>query len=228
MNNGFSASQALSQAWKLLKGNAKFFASAILLSIIILGVIQFLTAKTEHIAIVSFLVTVISVIVSLALTIGWVNVVLRLIRGTSQKWEDFKTEPKIWGKVFVNQILISFPIIVAIALAAVIIFAFRNPIAIIIMVIVAIIVAVYIQIRFMFLNHAAIDNQNLGIIALLKKAAKITKGHTLDLLGFGILMLLVNIGGLLLLGIGLFVTIPLSMIAQVFVYEKITGKSVTE
>lgn len=222
MNHGFSSSTVLSQAWKLFKVNY-FVLLAVFLSGLILGLMQFLIAQTDSTTILSVLINLLSIVVSLVIGIGWVNVVLKLIRGNSQKWEDFKTPPKIWGKVFVSQILTSIPIIIFVVIFAVFALVAQNTILAIISIIFAIVIAVYIKIRFMFLNPVAIDNQELGIIALLKKTAGVTKNHFFDLLGFGILMILVNIAGLALLLVGLLVTIPLTMIANVYVYNKLVN-----
>ncbi len=225
MNHGFSNSQMLSQAWKLFKVNYAFILPAVFVSGLVLILMQFLTVKTESTTILSVLVTLLSIIVSLALSIGWAQVILRLIRGNSHTWHDFKTQPKIWGKVFVTQLLFIVPTIITIAVILVIAFLIKGLIPLFIAVGLVVALAVYIQIRFMFLNPTAIDHSGLGIVALFKKTAGVTKNHFFDLLGFGILVVLINIGGLLLIGIGLFITIPVTMIAKIFVYEKITGKS---
>lgn len=225
MNHGFSNSQVLARAWKLLKSEYKFLLPAVAISGIILGLMQWLTVATDQMMVVSFLVTVLSIVVSLALTIGWTNVIIRLIRGNSQTWNDFKTKPKIWGKVFLVQLLIAAPTLLAIGLILLIAFLIKGMIPLLVGIVFVLALAVYIQIRFVFLNPVAIDYSEMKIIALFKKTAAVTKNHFFDLLGFGILMVLVNIGGLLLLGIGLFITIPVTMIAKLFVYEKITEKT---
>jgi uncharacterized membrane protein len=48
-----------------------------------------------------------------------------------------------------------------------------------------------------------------------------TRGNTWNLFFFGILIGLINILGLLCLVVGLFITVPLSMLASAFIYRKL-------
>ncbi len=225
MNQSFSISQVITQSWKLIKTNYKFIVPAILASTFILGVIQYLTMKTEDTFIPSLIVTVISIVVSLALSIGWTNVIFKLMRGSSKKWQDFKTDAKIWGKVFLGQLLITIPAMIVFGIIIVLTIFLQSTLLGILGVIFGIIALVYISVRFMFLTAVAVDHPELGVIALIKKVAKITRGYFFDLLGFSFVMFLLILGGLLLVGVGLFIAIPLTMIAQLFVYEKIHGES---
>ncbi len=228
MNHGFSISSAISQSWKLMKTHYRFLIPAVILSGVITGIMQLLSTKTEHMVIASLIVTVISIIVSLALTVGWTNVILKLIRGTSQEWQDFKIHPKIWGKVLLGQMIIIIPIVIIAIAIFMLVFFSQNLILFYLGIIIVIIALIYTLVKFMFLTTVAIDYQELGIINLLKKAGKMTKGQFLDLLGFVIIITLINIGGIFFLFVGLLITIPLTTIAKIVVYEKINSKTVSE
>jgi uncharacterized membrane protein len=70
-----------------------------------------------------------------------------------------------------------------------------------------------------------IVDRGLGPIDALKRSAAITHGARLALFGFAIVLMLLNIVGALALLIGLFVTIPISMVAMAYVYRKLDSQT---
>lgn len=62
----------------------------------------------------------------------------------------------------------------------------------------------------------------------IKMSKKITYGYKLKIVGFWFVLIGVNILGLLALGVGLLVTLPLSLIAITYVYKHISSSSVIE
>ncbi len=75
-----------------------------------------------------------------------------------------------------------------------------------------------------FTCYLVID-RNLGPIEALKESARITKGHKWDLFVLAILLFLLNVLGFVLLFVGLFVTIPISMLAIVHAYRTLSGQA---
>jgi uncharacterized membrane protein len=64
-------------------------------------------------------------------------------------------------------------------------------------------------------------DKGLGPVAALRESRALTKGARWQLFVFGLVVLLVNLGGFLCLGIGLLFTIPASYIAGLFVYDQL-------
>lgn len=58
----------------------------------------------------------------------------------------------------------------------------------------------------------------------IKKSGEITMGSKGKLFWFGLLLGLINIAGAICLLIGLFITIPVTMVAMVYVYRKLMGE----
>ena len=75
-------------------------------------------------------------------------------------------------------------------------------------------------IAYQFFSYLIIDKK-MGPVAALKKSGQITKGVKWNLFLFGLLLAGINILGALALVIGLFVTIPTTMVATAFVYRKL-------
>lgn len=80
---------------------------------------------------------------------------------------------------------------------------------------------IYVGVRLQFFMYSIVENENLGPIEALKESWKMTEGLFWKLFLFGCLVILINIIGVLLLGVGLFVTIPITGIAYALLYKKL-------
>jgi len=87
-----------------------------------------------------------------------------------------------------------------------------------------IIPGIIFSIRLSYVNYLIVD-KNLGPVEAIKKSWNMTRGNTWNLFFFGILVGLINILGFICLIIGLFVTVPLTMLASVYVYRKLLLQS---
>jgi len=78
-------------------------------------------------------------------------------------------------------------------------------------------------IKYQFFVYLIID-KNLSPMEAIKKSGEITMGSKGKLFWLGLLLGLINIAGVICLLIGLFVTIPVTMVAMVYVYRKLMGE----
>jgi len=62
-----------------------------------------------------------------------------------------------------------------------------------------------------------------GVIDSIKQSVAITRGHRWQLFGLALMMVLLNILGAIVVGIGLLVTVPVTMLAHAYVYRKLTA-----
>ena len=79
-------------------------------------------------------------------------------------------------------------------------------------------------IQFCFYDYFIID-KGLGPIEALKRSSAITRGVKWDLFVFSLILLGINLLGALCLLIGLFATIPTTMVAIAFVYRKLLAQA---
>lgn len=79
-------------------------------------------------------------------------------------------------------------------------------------------------IKYSFAPLIVIDTK-AGIKASLKESGNITNGAKWKLLGFYIVLGLINMVGYILLGLGLLASIPLSTLAYIHVYRKLSQKN---
>ena len=78
----------------------------------------------------------------------------------------------------------------------------------------------YIQ----FYKFLIVDKGDIGPIESLKESWKMTKGYAWNLFLFLILIALLNILGVILFGVGLFVTIPISLLSYAILYRKLHAR----
>ncbi len=83
---------------------------------------------------------------------------------------------------------------------------------------------IYLAVRLQFYKFLIVENETMSPTHALKESMRITKGKFWKLFGFVILIILLNLLGLLCLGIGLLITIPVSILAHAFLYKKLTSK----
>ena len=85
-----------------------------------------------------------------------------------------------------------------------------------------IIPGVYLALKYQFYKFLIVDKEMQPIEAL-KESARMTKGHMWQLFWLFWLALGINILGLLALGVGLFITIPTTLLAYTFVYKRLSA-----
>lgn len=83
---------------------------------------------------------------------------------------------------------------------------------------------VYLSLKWLFWPLNVVD-KGMGPIESLKESSKQTEGIKWDLLGLFIVTILINVLGVLCLLIGMFVALPVTMIAWAHIYRKITEPS---
>ena len=98
-------------------------------------------------------------------------------------------------------------------------------IGIILGLILLIVPGIIFALMFMFATIIVIDRER-GPIEAMKESMRITRGHKWPLLGFALVLVLLNVLGLLALGVGLLVSIPVSLLAFVHAYRTLAGREV--
>jgi uncharacterized membrane protein len=103
-------------------------------------------------------------------------------------------------------------------LGASILFALAVAVGFVLLIVPGIIFAL----MFMFTTFIVIDRE-LGPIEAMKESNRITYGHKWTLLGFGVLLVLINLLGLIAFVVGLLVSIPVSSLAVAHAYRVLAG-----
>jgi hypothetical protein len=194
----FSAGELLNFAWSKTKENLKPL-------LVIGGVSMVLTllnsASSRSANPAGFdLLNLIVQLFQMAITMAWIRVALAIADGkpvevpkARELWPDFFV-------YFVTSVLVG--------------------IAVMLGFIALIVPGVVLALMFSFAGFAVIDRK-LDPIEAMKESARLTTGAKPELLGLALLLLALNLAGVLALGVGLLVTVPMSFIAAARVYRRL-------
>lgn len=215
MAKKFSKREAVRFGWQIFKQNLGFF---IILSIVVglisvvPHVISSLLEKESRslpfipldfiVSIVSTIGAVLGTIVSL----GLIKISLNFCDNLKSKIADIFSQYRLFFKYLLASILYYLAVLVGSILLI-------TP-------------GIYLAIRLKFYDYFIVDRRS-GIIESLKKSWLITQGSVWNLFLFRLLLGLINLLGLLALMVGLFATLPITMVATAFVYRKLLTQSET-
>lgn len=205
MKPKFSKKEAIKFGFALTKKNLLFFIGIF----IVVAVFSILSSSLKNIVnpqkepLVYFLLYIVLFVINLVIGIGVTKIALEFVDGKKPKFTDL-----FYLRPAVNYFIASF----------------IQGIITVIGFILLIIPGIIFSIRLSYVSYLIVD-KNFGPIEAIKTSWKITKGNIWNLFFFGILLGLINILGLLCLIIGLFVTVPLTMLATAFVYRKLLLQS---
>lgn len=198
----FRTGEVIKAGWEKFK--AHMFFLWMLLGVLIVSQIVFglLEEATKDMGFFSGVVSLTVSLLSMFINFGLIKLYLDLI--------DSDTEGKIGTLFSPNQLFWSY-------LGASILFGLAVGIGFLFL----IIPGIYIAVKYQFYSGLIVDKK-MGALEALKKSGEMTDGVKWQLFGFSLALAGVNILGALALGIGLFVTIPLSSVAYFMVYRKLS------
>lgn len=191
----FSIREALRFGWAEFKRDPWFYVGTTAALLIFSIVVDSLTSEGHDFG---FLVgTILSLLASTIVTIAFVRLALSAAQGTHVGWDG------LWAPQFF------FPVLGAtIAQSVIVLIGF----------VLLIIPGVIASILLGFTQFALIDKKLMPFAAL-KESYRLTRPHLLSLFFLTLAVAALNILGLIALGVGLLVTIPVSLIALASVYR---------
>ena len=201
----FSITEAISFGWETMKANLGFFVGILILA----WVIQFATSYFmeqwgKKYPMMGMLIYLLSIFVNILVGMGLIKISLKFSIGEQGRLEDLFSCAYIFLPYLGASIL--------------------SGLAVLGGCILLIIPGIIIGIRLQFYVYLMID-RNASAIESLKESFALTRGATWDLFVFGIMLGLINLAGALCLLIGLFATVPTSMVALAYVYRKLLQSS---
>lgn len=202
--NTFSGSACVRFGWETFKKRPWFFVGITVLVAAISGISGQFTSgyagKTVVLIGAGFLV---SFVVSLLVKMGTINVYLKAhTDAQSATFED------LWAPSRLVSFLIASVLVGAIVIVGLILL---------------IVPGIIWTLRYSFVPYLIMD-RGLNVSAALSESSRITSGHKWRLLGFFLLLALINLLGALCLLVGLLVSIPVSGLAVVRAYRTLSGQ----
>ncbi|KYK20512.1 hypothetical protein AYK25_08840 [Thermoplasmatales archaeon SM1-50] len=197
----FSISDALKSGWDTMKGNFWYFVGVLIVAFVVTAVPHAIAgALQDNFPGLSFLFRIIGWIADIIIAIGLITIALKFLDGQKPEFNDlFSFQPFFW-KYLGASILTGLIVVAGFILL--------------------IIPGIYWLIKFQFFGYFVVD-QGCDPVEALRKSSRITQTVKWQLLGFGLLCMLINWLGAIVLLVGLFVTVPTTLIAYAVVYRKL-------
>jgi hypothetical protein len=197
----FSKAEALRFGWETLKAHLVFLTGLMLLILGLNALPELGRWQTLEAAPVLALVwTLCGYLIQMATQMGLVRISLRLVDGQHPRYGDLFGDLPTFGRYLAGNLLF-----LLITLGGLLLLVIPG---------------IIWSIKYQFAPFLIVD-RNLGIKEAFKESAGTTSGVKKEVFLFFLLVLGINLLGLLAMGIGLFITLPATMIAYSFVYRKL-------
>jgi uncharacterized membrane protein len=208
MKKDFNINESLSFGWNIMKENLWFFVGILIVFWLLTGIPSIAANNLqEKAAGIALLLRIIQFVLQTILSIGLIHIQIKFLEGKKPEFGDLFNFQKHFWRVLGASIL--FGLMVGVG------FIFL------------IVPGIYLALRFQYFAYCIVD-RNAGVTDSFRQSTHITHSVKWKLLGFSILIGLINVLGFLCLFIGLFVTVPTTMMAIVFVYRRLLEQTPEE
>jgi len=202
-NKKFVMGEALRFGWNTVKANLGFFIALLIVAFLIQVIPRVIGEVIyDKLPIISLVLYLIATVLEIVVSLGLIKVSVNFCDGIKGKLDD---------------LLSSFHLVLGYFAAALVYF-----IIVVAGLLLFVVPGVIWSIKYSMFPYFIVDQQ-MGPIEAIKASGKATSGAKWQLFLFGSLLMLVNLGGLLALGIGLFVSIPVAMLSYAYVYRQLAG-----
>ena len=200
----FLKAEVITFGWRTWYGNAGFFVLLLLISGIIGGSLPQLLeiSAVRESALNQFLVQLTFFVLNMIMQMGLVRIALRFCDGERAAFSDLFACAPLFFKYLLALILYWAIVCVGLLL-------FIVP-------------GIIWAIQFQFFVYHIVE-KGMGPLEALSASSAITRGSKGNLFLLGLLLFLVNVAGFLCLVVGLFASIPVTMLAMACVYRKLSG-----
>ncbi|CAB4797336.1 unannotated protein [freshwater metagenome] len=200
---GFTPGAAISYAWNATMKNLGPLVLMTLVILVAQVVIQ--VGFSGGRGVVALLLSIATSVVSLILAMGLIRAALRVTDGGTPELSQL-TETDQLGPYIVQAILVGIAIGIGLVLC--------------------IIPGLIAAVLFAFAGYAVIDTRDGDAVGAIKRSFEIVKGNFGAVLGLIVLLMLINIAGAMLCGIGLLFTYPMTSVAIAYAYRTLNGQPV--
>lgn len=230
----FAFSASLGYSWNVLQKNVGFFLQFGIAVALLIGIPTFaFSLLFEDIAILSLVSNIALWLWEAALTINIIHMLNELIAGKKARLQSLLKIDTPRTKKYVitaihSMVIAALPLVLAaitfgIGMAtSAIVPALRIPLFL--ATIASVAASMWMLFKYQFATTLTAE-YDLPSAEALQTSSQIVRAHTTQVIAFGIGYFLINLLGLLLLGVGLIITIPLTMIAYFTLYKSLSRKT---
>ena len=202
MDKAFTIDGAIQFAWSKVKAQLGFFIGFTVLIIVLEVINGFVQSSFEDagLGIFFFIYLIIGIVIGVIVGLWQIRIALDVTDGNKATFESIQKVIPLIGKALITQIL--YGVIVVIGFFLLIIPGFIW------------------AIKYQFAIYFIVD-KNMSPFEALEASGKITKGEKWHLFFFGLALGIVVLVGLILLGIGLLVAVPVAIVAPAYVFRQL-------
>jgi len=205
-NKSFSIGEALGFGWDVMKKNFWFFAGYLVIYFVVEGILSNINNNQSLSAGVRGFVFLIYMLVTV-LFVGWqTKMSLKFANGEKGEYSDINVGLKQYLNLILSTLVTGIVVILGLILL--------------------VFPGIIWGLTFSMTQWLVIDKK-IGAFAALRESSRITRGVKWQLFVFGLACFGVMILGLLALGLGIFAAFPTVIIAEAYVYKKLSGQSVS-
>lgn len=207
MEPKFKISEVLSTSWKATKEQIWILAGVLIGYIIIASIIFLVSLPMTKSVSGQIIVNLIGLVVGTLFGLGYLKNLFQALDGIEPQFSAYGTQARKFFTYLITNILFSIIVLIGTVFF--------------------IIPGIYLLIRLQFC-YAFIIEEDAGIIESMQRSWEITKSETMPLFLLGVVAMLIVLIGCLLLGIGIFVAIPLTSIMYCYVFRKLNTRKMVE
>jgi uncharacterized membrane protein len=196
----FEIGTAIRYGWRQLWANVGSLAVTGLVVLLVQVVTTALTRTSTGGA--RFLYSLLGALLAQAIALGWIRIALNIIDGHEPSLSDMFQRLDLFVPYLVAVIIYTAMLMVGFVLLVV--------------------PGIYVALTFGFYGYCLVDGE-LGPVDALRASSEVTRGVKLKLLGFWIVILLINILGLLMVVVGVLISMGVSLLAVGYVYRRLAG-----
>jgi hypothetical protein len=201
----FSIEEALQYGWTIMKANIWLFVGVLIVAWVMVGIPYAIAAFLQRwTSGLSFLFRIVGWIVSIIISIGMITIALKFLDNQTPKFDDLFSFKLCFWKFLGASILTGLVIWAGLILL--------------------IIPGIYWALKFQFYGYFVVD-KGCDPIESMRRSSKITQSVKWKLLAFGIVLAIINAVGAICLIVGLFVTVPITLVAYSMVYRKLLSQT---
>lgn len=199
--------ESLDFGWQTWKANPWFLIGVTILLFLLPGLPAAISYRPNLSGSIEAVLVILSWALSLIMSIGMIKITLALIDGGKPTWNDLFIHSRYLLRYLGASILYSLMVTAGLILL--------------------IIPGIYWALKYQFAVYLIVD-KDMGIFAAFKRSGELTTGIKWPLLGYGLLQLVINWIGALLLGVGLLVTVPVTMLAYAKIYRELEKEPLSD
>jgi len=205
--NKFPISESVRYGWDVFKDNVGFFIGFLIIILLVNFFFSFFANLFERkLPFFAFLFSLGSLLAGIVINIVAIKIALRFCDGkATPKMRDISFSAATFYKFVLGYFLYTLIVLAGFLLL--------------------IIPGIIWSIKYLYIVYLIVDKES-GPLEAMKQSARITDGVKWELFAFMLLLMVINMAGALFFIIGLFVTIPVTMVAMAYMYRKLSSGAV--